>query len=453
MWPFKRKNPKIKKKDSKAQVAIVTTGGSGVKWPERRYDVFAKETWLKNVIAFRCMDKIAKAVASIPWDMFKKRPDGSRENMPEHAFKPVLKRANPQESWSYFVMKAIDFLMMAGNSYLEKVSPSTGPNAGMPKEIYTLRPDRMKIIVDTTTGRRKAYEYDAGQGKKVRWDVNPVTGDCDIRQLQTFHPLDDWYGAAITETAAYEIDTSNEATLWNKKILENSGSSGHVFIITGDKEDVNSEGSFWSDDQYDRFKKQIDEQYSGALNAGKNLVIEGGKGTTMKPLGFSLKDLDFNEGQLALARRICTAYGVPPMLIGIPGSDTYNNVREANLAFWEETVLYYAGYFRDEMNAWLFPKENSVFLDYILDEISGLSLRRDSRWSKANDSDFLSVNEKREMVGKETWGEEGDVILVPVNMIPLGMDITQEEKSLKKAGYTDEEIGDILNYGKMKVVK
>lgn len=452
MWPFNKK-PKINKKDSRTQVAIVNTGGSGVKWPERRYDVFAKETYLRNIVAFRCIDKISKAVASIPWGVYSKLSDGTRNMLPEHPFNNLLRRTSPTESWSFFLMKSIDFLLMAGNSYIEKVGPKTGPNVGRAKELYAQRPDRMKIIVDTTTGRVKQYEYDAGMGKKVRWDVNPATGESDILHLKTFHPLDDWYGAAIVESAAYEIDTSNEATVWNKRLLENSGVNGEVIIVTGDKEDVNSEGGFMSDKQFELLRKQIDEKYSGAENAGRPLLLEGGKGTTVLNRGFNMKEMDFNEGQWNMARRICMAFGVPPEIMGIPGSSTYNNIREANLAFWEETVLYFAGYFRDEMNAWQFGNETNVFLDYELDKISGLSLRRDEKWKRAQEADFLSINEKREMVGKENWGDEGDVILVPVNMIPLGMELEQEIEELKKAGYTQEEIDELHGYGKLKAVK
>ncbi|MEZ5874510.1 MAG: phage portal protein [Hyphomicrobiales bacterium] len=33
------------------------------------------------------------------------------------------------------------------------------------------------------------------------------------------------------------------------------------------------------------------------------------------------------------------ALGVPPMLLGIPGDNTYSNYAEANCSFWRQTVL------------------------------------------------------------------------------------------------------------------
>ena len=49
--------------------------------------------------------------------------------------------------------------------------------------------------------------------------------------------------------------------------------------------------------------------------------------------------MDFIEAKHAAAREIALAFGVPPMLLGIPGDNTYANYAEANRAFWRQTVL------------------------------------------------------------------------------------------------------------------
>ncbi len=45
----------------------------------------------------------------------------------------------------------------------------------------------------------------------------------------------------------------------------------------------------------------------------------------------------------AAARDIALAFGVPPMLLGLPGDNTYANYREANRALWRLTLLPLAG--------------------------------------------------------------------------------------------------------------
>ena len=66
-------------------------------------------------------------------------------------------------------------------------------------------------------------------------------------------------------------------------------------------------------------------------------MLEGG--LDWKPMGLTPKDMDFLEAKNAAAREIALAFGVPPMLLGIPGDNTYSNYQEANRAFYRLTVL------------------------------------------------------------------------------------------------------------------
>ncbi len=50
-------------------------------------------------------------------------------------------------------------------------------------------------------------------------------------------------------------------------------------------------------------------------------------------MGLSPREMDFVEARNGAARDIALAFGVPPMLIGIPGDATYANYQEANRAF------------------------------------------------------------------------------------------------------------------------
>ena len=65
--------------------------------------------------------------------------------------------------------------------------------------------------------------------------------------------------------------------------------------------------------------------------------MEGG--LDWKPLSLTPKDMDFIEAKNSAAREIALALGVPPMLLGIPGDNTYSNYQEAQRTFWRQTVL------------------------------------------------------------------------------------------------------------------
>jgi len=423
--------------------SILSSGTGGVIWPERNYENFAKETYLKNVIAYKAIDEIAKSVASVPWGEYEHKEKGGREQIYDGDVGAVLKKPNPDEGLPSLFLKATAYLVMSGNSFLEKITPDTGPNKGVIKELYSLRPDRFQLKVNSDTGRLEKYIYKV-QGKGVSWDVDPITGQCDILHLKSFHPLNDWWGASATESTAREIDTSNAATQWNKSILDNEGRPGMVFTLVGQL----------GEEAFDDLEKHLRENHGGAGNVGKNLIITGDKGTKAEPYGWTPKDLDFNEGDTRLARKIAMGYGVPPELLGIQDA-TFTNRIEARLYFWENTVFFYLNYLKGDLNNWLYEKDGNRFVDYNLDDIPALASKRDMLWKRAQDSTFLKINEKREMVGLDET-EGGDVILIPANMIPLGEteeteEISNEEEEEEKArqellnqGYSNNDIDELF---------
>lgn len=431
-------------KESRTAGLISSPGVGGVIWPNVNYQNFADETYLKNVIAFKAIDEVAKNVAIPPWRHYRRNGDG-RELLEGTDIDKILKRPNKDESFSFLMLKASAFYSMAGNSFFERVSLETGPNKGIPKELYVLRPDRFEFITEEHTGRFVGYRYKVN-GREVSWICDPITGQCDILHLKTFHPTDDWWGAAATQSAAREIDTGNAATQWNKSILDNEARPGMIFTLVGA-----------GIDQMDELEAQLQERNSGPENAGRNLIIAGEDGTSATPYGWSPKDLDFNEGDLRLCRKIAIAYGVPPMLLGIPGEATFANYKEARLAFWESTVTHQLSLFRDEFNNWLFGLDSDEFIDYDLTKVPAIMEKQEILWTRAEKATHLSVNEKREMTGLESWGTSGDVILVSASMIPLeslsqdddeGVEDEDEDEEtrsgLRSQGYDDDDIDEML---------
>jgi HK97 family phage portal protein len=365
--------------------------------PPRDYRHYAEETYMKNLITFKCMDAIGKAVSSIDWKVYKKIEDGMRKEEQNHPMNNILRRANTTESFNWIVLSDIVYLMIAGNSYLQKSGVSTGSNAGTIKELYSLDPSKMKLEVDAS-GNVSKYIYD----EINPYPVNILTGQSDILHKKLFNPIDRYFGASVTESAAREIDSSNEATNWQKKMLENEGRPGLIYSVKGSL----------TDEQFERIKTQLHEKYSGSENAGKSLVLESIEGSQVIPYNWSPKEIDFIESNRELARKICLAYGVPPQLLGIPGDSTYSNYKEARLGFYEDTVFWYMNYFRTEFNNWAFKDDGRFFIDYDLNDIPALAPKREIAWERAQKSDFITLNEKRKMVGKEAV-KGGDVFILP----------------------------------------
>lgn len=426
-------------KSSRVTAAIATGLGSVI-YPKRNYKHFAEETYMKNSIAFRAISKIAWAASSVSWEVHKRNKDGSIDDAPEHPLNMVLKKANPDESFNWVVLQAMSFLVMAGNTYLEKVAPDTGPNKGIPKELHCLRPDRMQIRINPLTGARTAFEHNVNNNI-TSYPIDEITGTSDVLQIKLFNPTDDWYGAAITQSVANEIDINNESMKWNYSLLTNQGKPGMVF----ETENLTQE-------QFDRLEKQLKDEYAGARNSGKSIIVEGSR--KISTYGMTPSELDWLEGNRETARRIANAFGTPPMLIGIVGDSTFSNYAEARLAFWEDTVIPYLELLKGELNNWLFEDDSEYFIHYDLDNVPALESKRQILFDRANMATFLTMNEKRELVGYEKI-EGGDVVLIDAGKIPLGMDLSLDDlsstgeeetkKMLVRFGYTEEQALEFLS--------
>ncbi len=95
----------------------------------------------------------------------------------------------------------------------------------------------------------------------------------------------------------------------------------------------------------------VSENFTGSVNAGKPMILEGG--LDWKEISLSPKDMDFIEGKNSAARDIALAFGVPPQLLGIPGDNTYSNLVEARTALWEQTIIPLAENTIDHISKWL----------------------------------------------------------------------------------------------------
>jgi HK97 family phage portal protein len=381
-------------KESAAAKIIVTNPGQPV-WSPRNYEQFAREAYGKNVVAYQAINKIADAISSVRLVVFR-----GEQEIVDHPLIRLLDRPNPMQSGAEYIQAKIGYLMIAGNGYEERVK--VGQEV---RELYQLRPDRMKII-PSNSGIPAAYEYTVA-GRKVRWEVDQRTLDCDVRHLKLFNPMDDWYGLSPVEAGAYAIDQLNESMAWLQALLQNSARPSGALVL--------KDGGSLSDDNFNRLKSQIEEQYSGSRNAGRPMLLEGG--LDWKQMGLSPSDMGIIEAKFSAARDVALAFGVPPMLLNIPGDNTYSNYKEARLAFWEDSVLPLTNMILNDWNNWL-AQPYGVEIRANMDEIPAIAEKRQQLWQMADASNDLTINERRAMKGYEPI-PGGDTILINASQIPL----------------------------------
>ena len=344
-------------------------------WSSRDYGAFARDGYGRNAVAHRCVRMIAEAAASA----------SLRVGPADHPLARLLARPNPEQTGVELMETFFGHLQVAGNAYLE----ASAFEDGEPRELFALRPDRMAVIPGAR-GWPVGWEYRLGASVR-RYERDPLTDAAPILHLKLFHPLDDWYGQSPMEAAAYAIDIHNAGGAWNKALIDNAARPSGALVYSAGAGRLDEE-------TFARLKLEINELMSGAENAGRPMLLEGG--LDWKPMSLSPTDMDFIEARHAAAREIALAFGVPPMLLGIPGDNTFANYREANNAFWRQTALPLAVKAARALEGWLgarWPQPATVSVD--LDAIPALASERDAVWARLDAATFLSLDEKRRLAG------------------------------------------------------
>ncbi len=334
-----------------------------------------------NVVGFRCVRMIAEAAAATPL-----RFSEGGAALAEHPLLALLDRPSPGQDGAALLEALYGHLLLAGNAYVEAAGAEDGV---APAELHILRPDRVRVIPGRD-GWPEGYEYRVG----AKAHVFDMTGPCPpLLHLRAFHPLDDHYGMSPLEAAAVSVDIHNAAAKWTKALLDNAARPSGAVIYKG----VDGHGAM-TDEQYKRLVEELETNHQGARNAGRPMLLEGG--LDWKPMGYSPSEMEFLETKNAAAREIALAFGVPPMLLGLPGDNTYANYQEANRAFYRQTVAPLVRRTAAALSAWLgWRWGGAVRVEADPDRTPAFAAERDAQWMRISAATFLDDDEKRSLLG------------------------------------------------------
>ncbi|MGB9151947.1 MAG: phage portal protein [Alphaproteobacteria bacterium] len=381
--PFLRAPEQMK--TSRAGPMIAWSNVGQPQWTPRRMSNLAEEGFRKNVIAYRCVMQIATAAAAVPWVLY----DEAGNPLDQHPLLDLLAHPNPLQDGVTFMESVYANLQIYGNAYIEAIRPHDDET---PIELYALRPDRMKVIPGPA-GLPQGYQYNVN-GQVTNWAADPISGDSPILHLKQFHPLDDWYGLAPMEAALQSIDQHNASGAWNQALL-NQGARPSGALVYSPKD---GGPATLSDEQLQRLREEMGQLYQGDRNAGRPLILEGG--LSWQEMSLTPKDMDWLSGRNNAARDIALAFGVPSQLIGLPDAQTYANVEQARLAFYEETILPQLTRVIAGIDHWLCPMyPDQPELDFDPTGISALTEKQQAQWNKIQNARFLTRNEKRQAAG------------------------------------------------------
>lgn len=377
-----------------------------------------------NSIVRRCVKMISEAVGQIPPVV----KVGEREDHPlaKHIAK-LIKAPNPRQDRTSLMEELAGYFLLHGNAFVE-LAP------GMSKayaQFYALRPEFV-IIVPGQDGWASAYRYRPGTGAEKTWPVDIERGKSGILHIKDFSPDDDLWGRGALRSVEKELTTYDNAFEFARALIQNGAMPSGALkyapnVAAGEPTPV------LSDEQFQRLKKQLDDQ-TQMKKKGRPMLLEGGLDWVQ--FSMTMVDMQAEELRNAAARGICLGFGAPPMLLGIPGDNTYSNFKEANRALYRQAVIPLAARLYGAIGRWVgeWVGERSLEIGIDEDKIYALAEELTENYQRLETSRFLTIDEKRQAAGYDPLPDGmGNRIMVNGFETPLDASLASAEIGLESA--------------------
>ena len=440
--------------------AIYQFLGESIVWNPENDDTYIKDGYRKNATIYSLVNIITNAATTIPFQVYEKVNENEvkrykaltsgsidansiykanliRKNamveLKETELHKLLERPNAAQSYASWISELIAFGKLTGNRYIYGIAPETGMNQGKYKELYVMPSQIMEIVSGGIMQPVQKYRIEY-QGA---YDI-PAEDVCHIKD---FNPYYDGtgshlYGQSPLRAGLRSLTTNNEAVQTGVKYLQNQTARG---ILTSDEGDLNEV-------QAQQLKDKFRKNFQGSDNAGDVIITP--KKLSWVNFGLNASDVSLIQQYNASIKDLCNIYAVPVQLLNNTESATYNNMKEAKKALYQNCVIPELNKIRDELNRWLVPKfGEKLFIDFDYSAIPELQEENEKVVDQLSKAWWVTPNEKRSVMnyGVDEENVALDNYYIPANLLPIEtnempipdpideMDINEEKQLIKEA--------------------
>ena len=368
---------------------------SGAILPTANYENFAAEGYGKNEIVHACIRELAGAAASPRYYVQGATEAGLGEVDPNsNPLSQLFLRPNAQDDMYSWMEKLVTFLHVAGNVYVLKERDRTNKVLSL----WLLRPDRISIKPNEMGAHTYLYTID---GREYEIPAE------NIAHLALPNPSGDVYGLSPLSVIAKVTNLDLAMTDFAKMYFQNAGVPSGLLKV---KRRINSQ------EEAGIIRARWRSTFGGANNMHRVAILDDD--AEYQAMASAPKDMDLTGLHNLTESRICSVFGVPPILIGANvglARSTYANYKEARLSFHAETVEPLIARVIRFLNNAMAPEFGTDFT-LAVDFSAVLSPLDDSneqanRITMLYQSGVITLNEARGYIGQEAV-DGGDAFIV-----------------------------------------
>lgn len=414
--------------------AIYNWLGESIVWNPENDDSYITEGYRKNSTIYALVNLITKAATTIPFQVYEKTNENdykrykamtsgtfdastihkaamlqkrSLVELQDTELHKLLERPNPAQSYNSFISELIAFGKLTGNRYIYGIGPDTGANIGKYTELYVMPSQIMEIVSGGIMKPVSKY--------KIEYNGTYEIDASEICHIKDFNPYYDGtgshlYGQSPLRAGLRSLTTNNEAVQTGVKYLQNQTARG---LLMSDEGDINEV-------QAQQLKDKFRKQFQGSDNAGDVIITP--KKLSWVNFGLNAADVSLIEQYNASIKDLCNIYNVPVQLLNNTDSASYNNMKEAKKALYQNAVIPELLKIKDELNRWLAPKfGDKLCIEFDFSVIPELQEETDKVVEQLSKAWWITPNEKRAAMnyGKDEQTSQLDDYFIPANLIPV----------------------------------
>lgn len=407
MWPFRNKAQRAAGEIKSATLMDVLPSWRLFRRNQAGWnvDVAIRDGYEASSIVYACVEKRAKLIASVPWQVFVKRGKDWHAN-PDHELQRLIDSPNPDFSFYELMYGASQSLDLAGNAFISELRAGVADN---PQELWLLPARSMRIV----PGRERLverYEF-TGQGGVRKIDAR------DMIHLKLPNPSDPIFGQPVLKAAARPTDIDRESGDWQKSSLQNRGASDLNFKVS----------DMTTKEQIDDMRAQYAETQAGPANARRALITSA----DVQNMGQTAVELDFIASRRSTWTEICAAFGMSLANLGMTEAVNLANAETMEKSLWQNTIIPQLELIKRQLNKQLASDYGEdVALEYDLSNVEALQESQDTKIDQANKLwamgvPFNAINQHLEIGMDDVEG--GDTGYISSSLLPADFEADWSE--------------------------
>lgn len=359
----------------------------------------------RHPVVQACMRVITDICSSVPFEVYKKIGD-EKVLLPTHECQKLLD--NPAFGYTARQLRqsfALNFIGY-GNAFWRLIRVNGDPY-GKIVQIRSVNPEGIQVVYVDSDMNVIAWLWVDHFGTVHTTQSSDIVHFRDLQMPPPYQP--DVFGFPRAATALNSIAGDNEATKYVRQVVTNDGTPTLVFVMDAavGQEDAETAQERWQQLNVERGRR------------GRAAFVGGVK--DVKPIGFTLPDLEFPDLRRVNREDICAAFGVDPRMIGIASATKDAGLSgaqyvEARARLIQHTVEPILTVGEDTLSAWLAPEYGDIHIRYDRSVLQDL-VEDDTATSNRVRGEFKdglrTLEESREAIHLSPTPKPTDALFVP----------------------------------------